>query len=66
MLWALVARIRDEHYLATLDDMRALVAAFPGADELAVRTRIRDVLGGCAERWPNAPFSVALGVLEIG
>lgn len=67
MLWALAARIRDEHYLATVDDMRALVAAFGGADESRERARskIREVLGSLAARWPAAPFSVALSALEI-
>jgi hypothetical protein len=64
MLWALALRIRDERYAATVDDMRALIAAFRGADAAAAKARIREVLGLEASRWPDAPFSVALIALE--
>jgi hypothetical protein len=71
MLWALAARIRDERYAATVEDMRALVAAFGGGGGHAntaasgyARARIREVLGAQAAQWPAAPFSVALSALE--
>lgn len=72
MLWALAARIRDERYVATVDDMRALVAAFRGKHEdgpgpagaKAAKARIREVLAKLAAEWPDAPFSVALSALE--
>lgn len=67
MLWALAARIRDEGYAATVEDMRALIAAFGrgGPEPRAhARARIREVLGAQASRWPAAPFSVALSALE--
>ncbi len=59
MLWALAARIRDERYAATADDMRALLGS--GCS----KARIREVLGTLAATWPEAPFSVALSALEI-
>ncbi len=59
MLWALAARIRDEHYAATVDDMRALLGSG------CARARIVEVLSALAARWPDAPFSVALSMLEI-
>ncbi len=59
MLWALAARIRDEHYAATVDDMRALIGSG------CARGRIREVLSEQARAWPDAPFSVALSALEI-
>jgi hypothetical protein len=72
MLWALAARIRDERYAATVEDMRALLAAFGGggggrASTVAsgyAKARIREVLGALAAQWPAAPFSVALSALE--
>lgn len=59
MLWALAARIRDEHYAATVEDMRALLGSG------CARGRIREVLAELAATWPSAPFSVALSALEI-
>lgn len=59
MLWALAARIRDDHYAATVDDMRALLGSG------CARARILEVLSTLAARWPDAPFSVALSALEI-
>lgn len=59
MLWALAARIRDEHYAATVDDMRALLGSG------CAKARIHEVLTSLAARWPAAPFSVALSALEI-
>jgi hypothetical protein len=58
MLWALAARIRDERYAATVDDMKALLGSG------CARARIREVLSAEAARWPEAPFSVALSALE--
>jgi hypothetical protein len=70
LLWALAARIRDERYAATVEDMRALVAALGGRGDAnadangRARARIREVLRAEAARWPAAPFSVALAALE--
>ena len=57
MLWALVARIRDESYRATRDDLRALLGS--GCS----RERAREVLEREGARHPGAPFAAALETL---
>jgi hypothetical protein len=58
MLWALVARIRDEAYLVRRDDLRALLGS--GCSP----ARAREVLGREGVAHPGAPFGVALEMLE--
>jgi hypothetical protein len=57
MLWALVARIREESYRVSRDDLRALLGSgcSPG--------RAREVLEREAARHPGAPFASALEIL---
>jgi hypothetical protein len=60
MLWALVARIRDDGYAATAEDMRALVGSGCPAP------RVREVLQGEMQRAGarGAAFARAIEVLE--
>jgi hypothetical protein len=58
MLWALVARIRDEGYAATEADLRALLGSGCSV------ARAREVLGREGERHPGRPFAEALAVLD--
>jgi hypothetical protein len=58
MLWALVRRIREEGYVATEADLRALVGSG------CTPARAREVLAGERERHPAAPFAEALAVLS--
>jgi hypothetical protein len=58
MLWALVARIRDEGYAPTVDDLRALLGS------RCPRERAREVLAREAERHPERPFAPALARLD--
>lgn len=65
MLWALAARIRDEHYAATPDDMRALLGS--GCTKARIREVLLQLEAGCQAgqgQWPPAPFSVALAALR--
>jgi hypothetical protein len=57
MLWALVARIRDEAYLVRRDDLRALLGS--GCSP----ARAREVLERQGAAHPGAPFGAALEVL---
>jgi len=57
MLWALVARIRDDAYPVRPDDLRALLGS--GCS----RQRAREVLEREAAAHPGAPFGAALEVL---
>lgn len=57
MLWALAARIRDQGYVASEADIRALL----GSGCTAVRAR--EVLGREGDRHPERPFAEALAVL---
>ena len=57
MLWALVARVRDEGYVVTGGDLRALLGSG------CTRARAREVLEGQAARHPGRPFAAALAVL---
>ncbi len=58
MLWALVGRIRDEGYVASEADLRALLGSGCTA------ARARTVLAAEAERHPGRPFGEALAVLS--
>ncbi len=60
MLWALVARIRDERYVAAASDLEALLGSG------CTKERIREVLRLEAARSPDAsqPLHAALRVLE--
>ncbi|HEY8088811.1 MAG TPA: hypothetical protein VIF09_13220 [Polyangiaceae bacterium] len=57
MLWALVRRIRDEGYVATDADLRALRGSGCSAE------RARQVLGSEGEKSPGKPFDEALRAL---
>ncbi|HEY8041376.1 MAG TPA: hypothetical protein VIF15_16335 [Polyangiaceae bacterium] len=57
MLWALVARIRDQGYMASEADLRALLGS--GCS----RERAREVLAGEAARHGGRPFAQALAAL---
>jgi len=57
MLWALVARIRDESYRVTRADLRALLGS--GCS----RERAREVLEREGASHPGAPFAAALETL---
>jgi hypothetical protein len=57
MLWALVARIRDESYRVSRDDLRALLGS--GCS----RERAREVLEREGARHPGAAFAWALEIL---
>lgn len=57
MLWALVARIRDDAYFATEADVRALVGSG------CPRARVREVLEREGQVRPDRPFAHALAVL---
>jgi hypothetical protein len=58
MLWALVARIRDEGYAASEADLRALLRS--GCS----RQRAYEVLSSEGRRHADRPFADALAVLE--
>jgi|HubBroStandDraft_2_1064218.scaffolds.fasta_scaffold348339_2 hypothetical protein len=58
MLWALVARIRDEGYVATEADLRALLGSG------CTRDRARQVLSSEGQRRADRPFADALNVLQ--
>jgi hypothetical protein len=58
MLWALVARIRDEGYRATPGDLRALLGS--GCSGL----RAREVLEREGAAWADRPFAEALAMLD--
>jgi hypothetical protein len=57
MLWALVARIRDEGHVATESELRALLGSGCSA------ARAREVLGREGQRHPERPFAEALALL---
>lgn len=57
MLWALARRIRDEAYVATDADLRALLGSGCSAE------RARTVLASEAEKHPGQPFAEALSAL---
>lgn len=57
MLWALVARIRDEGYEATPADLRALLGSG------CTPVRAREVLEREASSRPERPFGAALEAL---
>jgi hypothetical protein len=57
MLWALVARIRDDSYTVSRDDLRALLGS--GCSH----ARAKEVLEREAARHPAAPFGLALETL---
>jgi hypothetical protein len=57
MLWALVRRIRDEGYVASDADLRALRGSGCSAE------RARQVLGSEGEKSPGKPFAEALRAL---
>lgn len=57
MLWALVARIRDDGYRVSRDDLRALLGS--GCSQ----ARAREVLEREAARHPGAPFAAAIEAL---
>jgi len=58
MLWALVARIRDEGYVATRADFSALIGS--GCS----RARAREVLAREGASCPDRRFAVALAALD--
>jgi hypothetical protein len=58
MLWALVARIRDEGYVASEADLRALLRSG------CTRDRARLVLSSEGQRRADRPFAAALTALE--
>lgn len=58
MLWALVARIRDDAYVATEADLRALLGSGCSA------ARAREVLSREAAARPDRPFAAALRALD--
>ena len=58
MLWALVARIRDEGYVATRDDFLALIGSG------CPRARAHEVLAREGAQCPDARFVVAIATLE--
>lgn len=58
MLWALVRRIREDGYVATEADLRALVGSG------CTVARAREVLAAERERHPAAPFADALAALS--
>jgi hypothetical protein len=57
MLWALVARIRDDAYIVRRDDLRALLGSG------CTPARAREVLEREAAAHPGAPFAAALDAL---
>jgi hypothetical protein len=58
MLWALVARIRDEGYVPSEADLRALLGSGCSRD------RARQVLSSEGQRRADRPFADALSTLE--
>jgi hypothetical protein len=58
MLWALVARIRDEAYAPTEGDLRALLGS--GCS----KARAREVLAREGASRPDRPFAAALRLLD--
>jgi hypothetical protein len=57
MLWALVGRMRDDGYVATEADLRALLGSGCSV------ARAREVFGAERDRHPGRPFGEALEVL---
>ena len=58
MLWALVARIRDDGYVATAADLRALLGSG------CPRVRLREVLDQGRLASPDRPFEAAIAMLD--
>jgi hypothetical protein len=58
MLWALVRRVREEGYVVTEADLRALLGSGCSA------ARVREVFGGERDRQPGRTFGEALDLLD--
>ncbi len=58
MLWALVARVRDDGHVPTTEELRSLMRSG------CPRARVREVLAREGERHPDRPFARALAALD--